>query len=208
MHYLDHASTTDLRPEAAQEWLRVAAQTGNASSTHGAGQRARRILEESRERLAAVLGCDPIEVVFTSGGTEAVNLGDPGAVALRVPHGADAIVLPDGEHHATLDTVAALAAEGARVRSVPLDAVGRIPVPGFAAALTGGGDRAPGPSRSRPRWWRTTRSARSTTHPRSPRPPRARPCRCTSTRSPRSARCGSRSPSSAGMPDPASASWR
>ena len=143
MHYLDHASTTDLRPEAAQEWLRVAAQTGNASSTHGAGQRARRILEESRERLAEVLGCDAIEVVFTSGGTEAVNLGIQGLWHSRA-HGADAIVLPDGEHHATLDTVAALAAEGARVRSVPLDAVGRIPIPGFAAVLTGGGDRGAG----------------------------------------------------------------
>jgi cysteine desulfurase len=67
VHYLDHAATTDLRPEAADERLRVARQTGNASSTHGAGQRARRILEESRERLASALGCDPIEVVLTSG---------------------------------------------------------------------------------------------------------------------------------------------
>ncbi|MGN8026003.1 cysteine desulfurase family protein [Microbacterium sp. 22242] len=136
MHYLDHASTTDLHPAAAQEWARVAAETGNASSTHGAGQRARRILEESRERLAVLLGCDPIEVVFTSGGTESVNLAIQGLWRSR-PGDADAIVLPDGEHHATLDTVAALAADGARVLPVPLDAVGRIPVPGFTAAVTG-----------------------------------------------------------------------
>ncbi|MGO4679157.1 cysteine desulfurase family protein [Microbacterium sp. 2MCAF23] len=134
MHYLDHAATTDLRPEAAEEWLRVARQTGNASSTHGAGQRARRILEESRERLAAALECDPIEVVLTSGGTESVNLAVQGLWRSR-PAGHEAILLPDGEHHATLDTVAALAAEGARVTPVALDAVGRIPAAAFASGL-------------------------------------------------------------------------
>lgn len=138
MHYLDHAATTDLRPEAAEEWLRVARATGNASSTHGAGQRARRILEESRERLATVLGCEAIEVVFTSGGTESVNLAVQGLWRAR-PVGSSAIVLPDGEHHATLDTVAALAGEGARVIAVGLDAVGRIRVEGFAAAVSVGG---------------------------------------------------------------------
>ncbi|MDQ4212611.1 cysteine desulfurase family protein [Microbacterium capsulatum] len=138
MHYLDHAATTDLRPEAAEEWLRVAAETGNASSTHAAGQRARRILEESRERLAAVLDADPIEVVFTSGGTESVNLAVQGLWRSRA-EGLDAVVLPDGEHHATLDTVAALAAEGAGVVAVPLDGVGRIPVSGFADAVASQG---------------------------------------------------------------------
>ncbi|MBS1672395.1 MAG: cysteine desulfurase [Actinobacteria bacterium] len=133
MHYLDHAATTDLRLEAAEEWLRVARITGNASSTHGAGQVARRMLEDARERLAAVLGCDPIEVVFTSGGTESVNLAVQGLWRSR-PEGADAIVLPDGEHHATLDTVEALAGDGARVIPVPLDAVGRIPLASFRAA--------------------------------------------------------------------------
>jgi len=137
VHYLDHAATTDLRDEVADEWLRVSRTTGNASSTHAAGQQARRILEESRERLAAVLGCDPIEVVLTSGGTESVNLAVQGLWRAR-PEGRAAIVLPDGEHHATLDTVAALAAEGATVIAVSLDAVGRIPVDAFAAALAAG----------------------------------------------------------------------
>ena len=138
MHYLDHAATTDLRPEAADEWLRVAQTTGNASSTHGAGQQARRILEESRERLAEVLDCDPIEVVLTSGGTESVNLAVQGLWRSRQA-AADTVVLPDGEHHASLDTVAALAADGARVRPVRLDAVGRIPVGGFAEAVAAPG---------------------------------------------------------------------
>ena len=72
--YLDHAATTPLRPEAREAWVAASETLGNASSTHGAGQNARRLLEEAREQVAAVLDCDPIEVVFTSGGTESINL--------------------------------------------------------------------------------------------------------------------------------------
>ena len=135
--YLDHSATTPLRPEAREAWLEAAALGGNASSIHAAGQAARRVLEESRERLAAVLDCDPIEIVFTSGGTEAVNLALKGMWWSRTrPDGV--IVLPDGEHHATLDAVEWLeAAEGAIVRPVPLDAVGRIGLSAFADALDG-----------------------------------------------------------------------
>ncbi|MDR6866015.1 cysteine desulfurase [Microbacterium resistens] len=134
MHYLDHAATTPLRDEAAREWLRAAAVVGNASSTHGAGQRARRLLEESRERLAAVLDAEPIEVVFTSGGTESVNLALQGLWRAR-SEPTTAVVIPDGEHHATLDTVAALAGEGAGMVSVPLDSHGRIDAAVFEDAV-------------------------------------------------------------------------
>jgi cysteine desulfurase len=75
-------------------------------------------------------------VVFTSGGTEAVNLAVKGLWWSRVA-GADAIVLPDGEHHATIDAVHWLEGEGAEVRAVPLDAEGRIGMDPFAAALPG-----------------------------------------------------------------------
>lgn len=135
-HYLDHAATTPLRPEAREAWLSAAEIVGNASSTHGAGQDARRMLEESRERAAAVLGCDPIEVVFTSGGTESINTALQGLWASR-REGADAVVLPDAEHHATMDTVAALTRSGAQVRAVPVDGVGRISLREFEAALDG-----------------------------------------------------------------------
>ncbi|MFE6994898.1 cysteine desulfurase family protein [Microbacterium sp. NPDC057659] len=132
--YLDHAATAPLRAEARDAWLEASSVVGNASSTHGAGQEARRLLEESRERAAAVLGCDPIEVVFTSGGTESINTALHGLWSSRAP-GTTAIVLPDGEHHATMDTVAALAAVGADVRAVALDAAGRIAGDAFSAAL-------------------------------------------------------------------------
>jgi len=133
--YLDHAATTPLRPEARDAWLAASTTVGNASSIHGGGQAARRLLEESRERIAAVLGCDPIELVLTSGGTEAINLALKGLWWARTDR--QAVVLPDGEHHATLDAVEWLRThEGAEVIGVPLDADGRIDPGAFAAALS------------------------------------------------------------------------
>ncbi len=135
--YLDHAATAPLRPEAREAWLAAAEVVGNASSIHGAGQEARRLLEDARERVAGALECDPIEVVFTSGGTESVNLALKGLWWARAD-GRDAVVLPDGEHHATLDTVEWLRAhEGAAMRPVSFDGVGRIPVDAFADAVSG-----------------------------------------------------------------------
>ena len=72
--YLDHAATTPLTPAALAEYTNALRVVGNPSSIHSAGQAARRLLEEGRERVARALGCDPIEVIFTSGGTEAINL--------------------------------------------------------------------------------------------------------------------------------------
>ncbi|WZH36197.1 MAG: cysteine desulfurase family protein [Microbacterium enclense] len=135
--YLDHAATTPLRAEARDAWLAAHDVLGNPSSIHGAGQAARRLLEDARDELARVLHCQPIEIVFTSGGTEAANLGLKGLWWAR-PEGAQSVVLPDGEHHATLDVVSWLAsAEGAVVRPVALDGLGHIQVDSFAAALPG-----------------------------------------------------------------------
>jgi len=132
--YLDHAATSPLRAEARQAWLEATEVVGNASSTHGAGQQARRLLEESRERAAAILGADPIEVVFTSGGTESINLALQGLWRARAD-GTTAIVLPDAEHHATLETVAALADDGAEVRQVPVTPDAHVVPEEFARAL-------------------------------------------------------------------------
>ncbi len=135
--YLDHAATTPLRPEAREAWLAAHEVLGNPSSIHGAGQDARRLLEDAREGIATVLGCQPIEVVFTSGGTEAANLALKGLWWSRAAD-AGAIVLPDGEHHATLDAVGWLSStQEASVRPVPLDPLGRIDAEAFSAALPG-----------------------------------------------------------------------
>ena len=135
-HYLDHAATTPLRPEAREAWLTASETIGNASSTHGSGQDARRLLEESRERVAAVLDAEPIEIVFTSGGTESINLALQGLWHAR-RDGTTAIVLPDGEHHASMDTVSALVAEGADIRPVPLSPLAGIEASALAAQLPG-----------------------------------------------------------------------
>ena len=134
--YLDHAATTPMRPEAVAAFTGALGVVGNPSSIHSQGQQARRMLEEAREAVAATLGCDPVEVVFTSGGTEAINLAVKGMYWAR---NADAarprILVPGGEHHATVDTVEWLErAEGARPQWLPLDAEGRILPPSFAGS--------------------------------------------------------------------------
>lgn len=136
MSYVDHAASAPLRSVAREAWLKASEDVGNASSVHGSGQAARRSLEDSREQIAEMLDCGSIEVVFTSGGTESINLAVKGLWWSRAT-GADAIVLPDGEHHATLDAAAWLQTQGAAVRPVALDARGRIDHRAFARALPG-----------------------------------------------------------------------
>ncbi|SEI09129.1 MULTISPECIES: cysteine desulfurase family protein [unclassified Leifsonia] len=129
--YLDHAATTPMRPEAIAAYTEAMGVVGNPSSIHSQGQQARRMLEEARETIAATLGAEPIEVVFTSGGTEAINLAVKGMYWAR-NSGArrPRILVPGGEHHATLDTVEWLErAEGAEPSWLPLDAEGAIVVP-------------------------------------------------------------------------------
>src|SRR5262245_36520895 len=76
--YLDHAATTPVYPEVIDTMARELGRLGNASSLHGSGRASRRVVEESRETIAAVLGARPSEVVFTSGGTESDNLAVKG----------------------------------------------------------------------------------------------------------------------------------
>ena len=79
MHaYLDHAATSLLVPEALTAMTEELSQLGNPSSLHNAGRRARRVVEEAREQIAAVYDARPSEVVFTSGGTESDNLATKG----------------------------------------------------------------------------------------------------------------------------------
>ncbi|MCD9144189.1 cysteine desulfurase family protein [Streptomyces albireticuli] len=129
MAYLDHAATTPMLPEAVQAMTAQLALTGNASSLHAAGRRARRTVEESRESLAAALGARPSEVVFTSGGTEADNLAVKGLFwARRDADPARTRVLASPvEHHAVLDAVHWLGEhEGATVEYLPVDSYGRV----------------------------------------------------------------------------------
>ncbi len=127
--YLDHAATTPMWPEAIEVMHRELQRTGNASSLHEAGRRARRVVEESRESIAERLGARPSEVVFCSGGTEANNLAIKGLYWSRRSEdpARDRVVFSSIEHHALLDPVTWLAAhEGARIDVTPVDRQGRI----------------------------------------------------------------------------------
>jgi cysteine desulfurase len=131
--YLDHAATTPVLPEVRAAVLDAMAVGGNASSVHGSGRRARRMVEESREALAAALGARPSEVVFTSGGTESDNLAVKGLFwARRRPR----VIASAVEHHAVLDAVEWLAEhEGAEVTWLEVDALGRVRPDQLAEAL-------------------------------------------------------------------------
>ncbi|WP_445153879.1 cysteine desulfurase family protein [Arthrobacter sp. Hor0625] len=136
--YLDHAATTPLAAEALAALTRELSRTGNPSSLHGSGRRARRTVEDARETLAAAAGAHPSEVIFTSGGTEADNLAVKGLYWAR--RAADPrrtrILCTAVEHHAVLDTVEWLERhEGAEVRWLPVDADGLLDLAALKAEL-------------------------------------------------------------------------
>ncbi|TDW31258.1 cysteine desulfurase family protein [Cryobacterium psychrophilum] len=132
--YLDHAATTPVLPAAITACAEAMAVVGNPASVHSQGQNAKRMLEEAREGVAASVSCDPIEVVFTGSGTEAINLAVKGLFWARTPR--RRILVAEGEHHATLDSVEWLAEhDDAQLEWIPLDALGRIDLDALEAAI-------------------------------------------------------------------------
>jgi cysteine desulfurase len=127
--YLDHAATTPLAPEVLQAMLpHFQDDFGNASSIHSWGQRAERALEDSRRRIAAQLGCQPAEIIFTSGGSESDNLALRGAaLAARRQRQASRVLVSPVEHPAVLETAQRLAAdEGFALDLLRVDGEGRV----------------------------------------------------------------------------------
>ncbi|MET4582025.1 cysteine desulfurase [Conyzicola nivalis] len=140
--YLDHAATSPMPPEVIAAYASALAVVGNPASIHTQGQNAKRMLEEARERVAASVGADSVEVTFTGGGTEAVNLGIKGLWWARASTGPATdvarrrILVPRGEHHATIDTIDWLEQhEGAVIEWIPIDGLGRIDLLALEAAL-------------------------------------------------------------------------
>ena len=135
--YLDHAASTPMLPEAIAAHVGALGTVGNPSSIHSQGQNARRMLEEARERVAASVGADPIEVVFTSGGTEAVNLGIKGLFWARNANGGRSrILVSAAEHHATIDAIEWLEShEDAVIDWIEVDSNGRVSVDAMALAM-------------------------------------------------------------------------
>ncbi len=138
MAYLDHAATTTVRPEALAAFSQHAALVGNPSSLHSAGRQSRRVIEESRESIAANLGVRPNDVVFTSGGTESDNLAIKGLywrARVEDPSRTTLVVSPT-EHHAVLDAVEWLiATQQASVVWIPVDSHGVVDLDWLAGYL-------------------------------------------------------------------------
>ena len=125
--YFDYNATTPPSPEVVE---RVAAATqdlfGNASSVHHFGQQAKAALDETRSAMAGLIGADPSEIVFTSGGTESDNFALRGAAEALEPTGRRHLVATAIEHEAVLNTLKALARRGWRTTLVSVDQSGIV----------------------------------------------------------------------------------
>lgn len=123
--YLDHNATTPIHPavlDAMLPYLRE--HFGNPSSGHCYGDAARRAVARAREQVAALLGCEPDEIVFTSGGTEANNLAIRGLAAQEPSR--RLLVTSAVEHPATARPCELCASQGMQLTRLPVDAVGRV----------------------------------------------------------------------------------
>lgn len=124
--YLDHAATTPVHPEVLGKMCRFLEVTfGNPSSLHFYGRAAKQQLETARRRVAALLGAQPEEIIFTSGGTESDNLAIMGTAFARRSKGSH-IITSAIEHHAVLDTCKMLARDGFDVTFLPVDKDGIV----------------------------------------------------------------------------------
>ncbi len=135
--YLDHAATTPVDPSVIAAMLpHWASGWGNPSSLYAAGRAARGALDDARATVARILGCAPNAIVFTSGGTEANNLALKGVVEAALATGRGAhFITAQTEHHAVLHAADDLAARGATVTCLPVDAAGFVDPAAVEAAL-------------------------------------------------------------------------
>ncbi|NKF24710.1 aminotransferase class V-fold PLP-dependent enzyme [Solimonas marina] len=137
MIYLDYAATTPLDPrvrDAMLPWLDAETHFGNPASDHAMGRSARAAVEQARTEVAALLGCGPDEIVWTSGATESNNLAIKGALEFRGLQGAH-LVTSRIEHKAVLDTCRYLETQGLRVTYLTPQADGLIAAEQVLAAL-------------------------------------------------------------------------
>jgi cysteine desulfurase len=135
--YLDHNATTPLDPRAADRMAHALTETwGNASSVHHFGQQAKAALDEARASVAALIGAEASEVVFTGGGTESDNMAIRGAAEALEPAGRRHLIVTAIEHEAVLNTAKALARRGWRVTVLPVDQSGIVSPQRLREALT------------------------------------------------------------------------
>jgi len=152
--YFDYNATSPVAPEVVDAMGRVTREVfGNASSVHHFGQQAKSVLDDARSAVAAAIGGDPSEVVFTSGGTEADNFAIRGAAAVfepfdslaaaplaqgksESPRGKRHLIASAIEHEAVLNTLKALARRGWKTTLLPVDQSGVLAVDRLREAIT------------------------------------------------------------------------
>ena len=133
--YLDHNATTPVHPEvrkAIEPYLDD--QFGNPSSIHWAGRDVRKGVEDARQEIASFFGCQPLEVVFTSSGTESDNLAIKG-IAYRKGNAGKHIITSQVEHPAVINTCRFLETQGFRVTYVPVNRYGIVETDSIRDAL-------------------------------------------------------------------------
>lgn len=127
MIYADNAATTKMSEAAVNAMLNCMENAwGNPSSLYGFGQRAKEILEDGRERIAACIGASPKEIFFTSGGSEADNQAIRSAALSSASKGKRHIISTAFEHHAVLNTLKKLEKEGFEVELLPVGETGTV----------------------------------------------------------------------------------
>ena len=135
--YLDHNATTPVAPEVADRMAAALREEfGNPSSVHHFGQRAKAAIDEARSAVAALIGGDAGEVVFTSGGTESDNFAIRGVAEALEPTGRRHLVTTTIEHEAVLNTFKALARRGWTTTLTNVDQSGIVSPDAAAAHLT------------------------------------------------------------------------
>ena len=132
----DNAATTKMsRPSLDAMLTDKEENYGNPSSLHSVGQRAAEALQGARETVARCLGCDPKEIIFTSGGSEADNQAILSAARLGARKGKKHIISTAFEHHAVLHTLKKLEKEGFEIELLPVGAIGTITAQQVKSAL-------------------------------------------------------------------------
>jgi len=134
--YLDHAATTPTDPEVVKEMeIYFNKRFGNPNSIHSFGQETREAIEEARKKVAHLIGAEPSEIIFTSGGTEADNHAIKGVAWANQKRG-NHIITSQIEHHAVLHSCRFLESQGFRVTYLPVDKYGLIDIVDLEKAIT------------------------------------------------------------------------
>jgi cysteine desulfurase len=135
--YFDHNATTPIHPTVIERMTAALREEfGNPSSVHHFGQQAKAALDEARSAVAALIGAEPAELVFTSGGTEGDNFAIRGVAEALEPSGKRHLIATSIEHEAVLNTFKALARRGWRTTLLPVDQSGIVAPGTLEQALT------------------------------------------------------------------------